>query len=51
MNEEKDNKDKESPESGQACFPTEIAEVDGFSRAFSSPTAPTFAMNGSGRCP
>lgn len=30
MNEEKDNKDKESPESGQACFPTEIAEVDGF---------------------
>lgn len=30
MNEEKDNKDKESPESGQACFPTEIAGVDGF---------------------
>ena len=30
MSEEKDNKDKESPESGQACFPTEIAEVDGF---------------------
>lgn len=30
MNEEKDNKDEESPESGQACFPTEIAEVDGF---------------------
>lgn len=30
MNEEKDNKDKESPESGQAYFPTEIAEVDGF---------------------
>lgn len=30
MNEDKDNKDKESPESGQACFPTEIAEVDGF---------------------
>ena len=30
MNEEKDNKDKESPESGQACFPTEIAEIDGF---------------------
>lgn len=30
MNEEKDNKDKESPESGQACFPTEIVEVDGF---------------------
>lgn len=30
MNEKKDNKDKESPESGQAYFPTEIAEVDGF---------------------
>lgn len=30
MNEDKDNKDKESSESGQACFPTEIAEVDGF---------------------
>lgn len=30
MSEEKDNKDKESPESGQAYFPTEIAEVDGF---------------------
>ena len=30
MNEDKDNKDKESPESGQAYFPTEIAEVDGF---------------------
>ena len=30
MSEEKDNKDKESLESGQACFPTEIAEVDGF---------------------
>ena len=24
------NKDKEAPESEQACFPTEIAEVDGF---------------------
>ena len=30
MNEDKDSKDKESSESGQACFPTEIAEVDGF---------------------
>lgn len=30
MNEEKDNKDKESSESEQASFPTEIAEVDGF---------------------
>ena len=30
MSKEKDNKDKEAPESGQACFPTEIAEVDGF---------------------
>ena len=26
----KDNKEMESPESEQACFPTEIAEVDGF---------------------
>lgn len=26
----KDNKDKEALESEQACFPTEIAEVDGF---------------------
>lgn len=30
MSKEKDNKDKEAPESEQACFPTEIAEVDGF---------------------
>lgn len=30
MNEDKDNKDKESSESEQASFPTEIAEVDGF---------------------
>ena len=30
MNEEKDNKDKESSESEQACFPTELAEVDDF---------------------
>lgn len=30
MSEEKDNKDKESSESEQACFPTEIAEVDDF---------------------
>lgn len=30
MNEDKDNKDKEAPESEQACFPTEIAEVDSF---------------------
>lgn len=30
MNEDKDNKYKEAPESEQACFPTEIAEVDGF---------------------
>lgn len=30
MNKDKDNKDKEGPESEQACFPTEIAEVDGF---------------------
>ncbi len=30
MSKEKDNKDKEASESEQACFPTEIAEVDGF---------------------
>ena len=30
MSKEKDNKDKEATESEQACFPTEIAEVDGF---------------------
>lgn len=30
MSKDKDNKDKEAPESEQACFPTEIAEVDGF---------------------
>lgn len=30
MNEEKDNKDKESLESEQASFPSEIAEVDSF---------------------
>lgn len=30
MSEEKDNKDREAPESDQACFPTEIAEVDSF---------------------
>lgn len=30
MSKDKDNKDKEAPESEQACFPTDIAEVDGF---------------------
>lgn len=30
MNEDKKSKDKEPSEIGQACFPTEIAEVDGF---------------------
>ena len=30
MNKDKNNKDKEAQESEQACFPTEIAEVDGF---------------------
>lgn len=30
MSKDKNNKDKEAPESEQACFPTELAEVDGF---------------------
>lgn len=30
MSKDKDNKYKEAPESEQACFPTEIAEVDSF---------------------
>lgn len=30
MSKDKDNKDKEASESEQACFPTDIAEVDGF---------------------
>lgn len=30
MSKDKDNKDREAPESEQACFPTELAEVDGF---------------------
>lgn len=30
MNKDKDNKDKESSGTEQACFPTEIAEVNGF---------------------
>ena len=36
---------------GQLVFPAKISDVDGFIESLLEPTAPTFAMNGSGRCP